>query len=293
MSKMSDAGSDQKSIKNNQSLHLRILADVARDLSGEVNFPTTLDLAIKMRNTFRNPGLTPDDFVDMVDMEPLIASKLLRLANAPSCNSGGDAVSDLHVAVTRLGMDKARSAALAVAMDQIMKSKNLAPFDHFAQLTWEHSIKSAAIARVLARHVGRIDPAEAMLAGLVHDIGVYYLFYRASEYSEYREDPSALIELVLGWHESIGESVLHTLCLPEKIVEAVRDHDCPRLTDHEPRNLSDIVYIANLLAGSNWEWLPNLVSDEEARAMEKTRQHFAHLLPEAEQEIRELHLSLS
>ncbi len=290
---MSDTGSDQKSIKNNQSLHMRILADVARDLSGEVNFPTTLDLAIKMRNTFRNPAITLDDFVHMVDMEPLIASKLLRLANAPSSNPDGEAISDLHVAVTRLGMDKARSAALAVAMDQIMKSKNLAPFDHFAQLNWEHSIKSAAIARVLARHVGRIDPEEAMLAGLVHDIGVYYLFYRASEYSEYKDDKAALIELVLGWHESIGESVLHALGLPEKIVEAVRDHDCPRLTDHEPRNLSDIVYIANLLAGSNWEWLPNLVGEEAAKVMEKTRQRYVHLLPEAEQEIRELHLSLS
>lgn len=55
-----------------------------------------------------------------------------------------------------------------------------------------------------AIHVGHFDHESAMLAGLVHDIGVYYLFYRASRYEEYRNDHCAPVELVLGWHETIS-----------------------------------------------------------------------------------------
>jgi hypothetical protein len=34
-----------------------------------------------------------------------------------------------------------------------------------------------------------------MLAGLVHDIGIFYLLYRAAEYPEYRRDLAATFEL--------------------------------------------------------------------------------------------------
>ncbi len=271
---------------------MRLLADVAQDLSSEVNFPTTLDLAIKMRNTFKKSGLTLEEFERIVALEPLIASKLIHLSNSPAFNKTAKPINELFAAIECLGLEQARAASLAVAMDQIMKSKNLAAFDKFAKLNWEHSLRCAVLARALACHIGRIDPEDAMLAGLVHDIGVYYLFYRASQYSEYRDDQGALIELVLGWHEAIGESVLEALGFPEKICEAVRDHDCPRVMERDPRNLTDIVYVSNLLAGSNWEWLPNTTTPEQRQAMENTRQRYTFLLPAAQHEIDEMHAAL-
>ena len=119
-----------------------------------------------------------------------------------------------------------------------------------------------------------------------------YLFYRASQYSEYRDDPQLLIELVLGWHEAIGESVLSALGFPEKLIEAVRDHDYPRIMDREPHNLNDIVYVANLLAGSNWEWLPHSLTPAQIQAIENTRQRYAFLLPEVASEIQDMYAAL-
>ena len=301
---MTASRSTQKAIADDPDLHLRILNDVAQDLSGEVVFPTSLDLAIKMRNTFKKSDLTLEELKQIVEMEPIIASKLMRLADASSFKTTGEPYTDLYAAIERLGLEKARAASLAVAMDQIMKSKNLAAFDTYAKLNWEHSIRCAVLARALAHHIGRIsyldshghisqiDPEEAMLAGLVHDIGVFYLFYRASQYSEYRDDPQLLIELVLGWHEAIGESVLSALGFPEKIIEAVRDHDYPRIMDREPHNLNDIVYVANLLAGSNWEWLPHSLTPAQIQAIENTRQRYAFLLPEVASEIQDMYAAL-
>lgn len=228
---MSDPLSSQTDSGDHRALHMRLLADLAQDLSGEMSFPTSLDLAIRMRNILMQPDLTLEKFTRAVAMEPVIASRLVKLANAQAGDAGDgeerSPVATLQRAIQALGLEQARSVSLGVAMDQIMKAGNLKPFSRYAKLTWEHSIRTALLAQAVARHVGHLNPEAAMLAGLVHDIGIYYLFYRASQYEEYRNDHGALVELVLGWHESIGENVLDALGLPASIIEAVHEHDVP------------------------------------------------------------------
>lgn len=271
-------------------VHFRILEDIARDLSGEVNFPTCLDAAIMVRNTLKDPEVSLDRVAQVVSVEPLIASKLLRIANSVPYNPSGKPISEVKTAISRLGFETVRATSLAVAMDQMLKSRNLSAFDDISKQTWEHSLQVAAIARVLARRLGRISAEEAMLAGMVHHIGIFYLLYRAAEYPEYRSNAKAVLELVVGWHESIGESLLHVLGLPERIVEAVRDHDRLHNTDN-PCNLRDILYFANLLAGCNFEWMPVRAGSAEADAADRER--YADLLAEAEEDIHELRAALA
>lgn len=273
-------------------MHFRILEDIAQDLSGEVNFPTCMDAAIMVRNTLKDPEASLEQVARAVSVEPLIASKLLKMANSVRYNPSGKIISDARAAINRLGFEVVRTTSLAVAMDQMLKSKHLSHFDSMARLTWEHSLSVAAIAQVLARRLGRVNPDEAMLAGMVHDIGIFYLLYRAAEYPEYRDQPDAVLNLVVGWHESIGESLLHVLGLPPHIVEATRDHDHLRNSDN-PCSLGDVLYFANLLAGGNFEWLPGLqpTIDEESAAADRAR--YADLLEEAADEIRELHAALA
>jgi len=272
--------------------HFRILEDISRDLSGELNFPTCMDAAILVRNTLKDPNANLERVAQVIGIEPLISSKLLRMANSVAYNPSGKAITELMSAISRLGFEAVRTTSLAVAMDQMLKSRNLASFDALARQAWEHSLQVAAIARVLARRIGRVNPDEAMLAGLVHDIGIFYLLYRAAEYPEYRNDPTATIELVAGWHESIGESLLHILGLPERIAEAVRDHD--RLHNVEtPCSVRDVLYFANLLAGPEADWLPCRINPDELEAREADRERYADLLQEAEDDIRELRAALS
>jgi putative nucleotidyltransferase with HDIG domain len=274
------------------SPHFRILEDIARDLSGEVNFPTCMDAAILVRNTLRDPYASLPRVVQVIGVEPLISSKLLKLANSVAYNPSGRSISELSPAISRLGFEVVRTTSLAVAMDQMLKSRNLSAFDDISHNAWEHSVRVAAIARVLARRIGRINPDEAMLAGLVHDIGIFYLLYRAAEYPEYRQNPATIIELISGWHEGIGESLLHILGLPERITDAVRDHD--RLQNVEtPCSVRDVLYFANLLAGWDSEWLPHPDDEQEAETRASDRERYADLLEEAEDDIAELRAALS
>ena len=274
------------------SPHFQILQDIARDLSGDVNFPTCMDAAILVRNTLRDPYANLTRVVQVIGVEPLISSKLLKLANSVAFNPSGKTVSELEPAISRLGFEAVRTTSLAVAMDQMLKSRNLTAYDRISHQTWENSVQVAAIARVLARHLGRIHPDEAMLAGLVHNIGVFYLMYRAAEYPEYRDNEPAMLELLAGWHEGVGESLLHILGLPERIIEAVRDHD--RLQNIEtPNSLADVLYFANLLAGWDTNWAPIPDDDQEATMRVTDRERYADLVAEAEEDIAELRAALA
>lgn len=274
-------------------IHFRILEDIARDLSGDVNFPTCMDAAMLVRNTLRDPLADLQQVVRAISTEPLISSKLLKLANSVSYNPSGEPITDLQLAVARLGFEVVRTTSLAVAMDQMLKSKNLTTYDQISHAAWRHSIQVAAIARVLARRIGRINADEAMLAGLVHNIGIFYLLYRASEYPEYRDDQSAMLELLAGWHESIGESLLHILGMPEQITNAVRDHDHIHSVA-TPCNVRDVLYFANLLAENDMSWLPcNPLSAAEADARQADRARYADLLQEAQDDIQSLYSALS
>ena len=128
--------------------------------------------------------------------------------------------------------------------------------------------------------------------GADFNIGVFYLLYRAAEYPEYKENREDLLSLVIGWHESIGESLLAALGIPEHITQAIREHDQLRHVE-TPSSLADVLYFANLLAGGNYEWLgcDTGVYDTEQAVADRAR--YTDLLDEAWDDIREIQAALS
>lgn len=273
-------------------IHFRILEDIARDLSGDVNFPTCLDAAILVRNTLKSPTVSIDQAVQAIGSEPLIASKLLRLANSVSHNPYGETISNLNAAIGRLGFDIVRTTALAVSMDQMLRSRHLVAYDRISRQTWAHSVEVAAIARTLARHLGGVAPDAAMLTGLVHHIGIFYLMYRAAEYPEYRHDESAMIELLSGWHEGVGESLLHILGLPQAISDAVRDQS-HRTLAASPTTISDVLHLAIQLAESPMDWLPAPLPAAGGLMTEAERASYTDILAEAQHDIVDLRSALA
>lgn len=274
------------------NVHFSILQDIARDLSGDVNFPICLDSAIMVRNTLRDPLADIGRITRAVGLDPLISSKLLRLANSVAYTANGKPIADIGIAIQRLGIEVVRTISLAVAMDQMLNARRVAGFQRLSREVWEHSVHVAAIARVLARRLGRINPDEAMLAGLVHDLGVFYLLYRAVDYPHYRENEALTMELLRDWHEEIGETLLDMLELPPTIKEAVRQHE--HLDNVEgPFSLCNILYFANLLAGGDQEWMPPNLSEAQQARREAITSDYFDLLAEAAEDIVSLKAALS
>jgi len=232
----------------------QLLEDIARDLSGEVVcFPTFLDITFQVRTALKNPDLAIGQLGRLVSAEPLMSTKIIRLANSVAMNRSGRTIVDVNSAIARVGMEAVRSIAFAVAMEQLLNSKKMAPFQALSRRLWEHTMQVAALCRVLARRLTRIRPDEAMFAGLVHDIGVFYLLSRAANFPELIANPAELHQLLVEWHDHIGHALLAAMALPNELLVVVQEHEQER-TLSEVASLADVLFVANKLANIDHGW---------------------------------------
>lgn len=266
----------------------QMLEDIAHELSGkDVVFPTCFDIAMRIRKALQDPEQPISKIVIQVSLEPLIGSKLLSLANSVAYNPSGNEVHDLKGAISRLGLETVRGVAMAITMNQMLRSRDMADFDSMAQGLWRHSLMTASATYVIARRMTRFNPDEAMMAGLVHDLGAFYMLYRVAQYSELRARPETVKFLIAQWHESIGLSVLTALDMSEDLIEAVRDHDVLRPAPVQPRTLNDVVYLGNMLAGGRFEWMHQDI-DPETVAQYALSETYTSLLDEIENRAAEM-----
>jgi len=235
-------------------ISFRILQDIARDLSGEVvNFPTFLDITFRVRTALKKPDLTIEELATLVGAEPLMSTRIIRLANSVTLNRSGRAIVDVNAAIPRTGMEAVRSVSFAVAMEQLLASKKMAPFAAVSRRLWQHTMHVAALSRLLARKATRVAPDEAMFAGLIHDIGVFYLLSRAASFPELIAEPSELHQLLVQWHAEIGHALLAAMGLPEELLLVVQTHETDRPVE-SLKTLADVLLVANKLANLEHPW---------------------------------------
>lgn len=272
-----------------------ILENIARDLSGEeVTFPTFLDLTFRIRTALKNPDLAIEQLASLVGAEPLMSVRIMRMANSAALNSSGRPIADVKTAVTRVGIKAVRTISFAVAMEQLLRSKKMAPFESLSHRLWDHTVLVAALSRVLARRLSPVNADEAMFAGLVHDIGAFYLLSHAVNFPELVADHAEVIALLQQWHDNIGHALLSALGQPEEVLQAVLEHEQPRNLS-TVRTLADVVYLANRLADTRCSWSGDGGHgqlDGEVLSGVIEGDALAMLLAEAEQEIQSLKTGL-
>lgn len=236
------------------AITFKVLEDIAKDLSGdEITFPTFLDITFQVRTALKDPNLNVDQLAKLVGAEPLMSTKIIRMANSVALNPSGREIADVKNGIIRVGMEAVRTVSFAVAMEQLLKSKQMQPFEDISKRLWEHTAHVAALSRVLARKMAKINGDEAMFTGLVHDIGVFYLMSRAAGFPELVADKAELHALLVGWHDNIGHALLSALGSPESVLQAVLEHENDREIK-EIRTLPDVLYVANKIANRTSCW---------------------------------------
>jgi HD-like signal output (HDOD) protein len=235
---------------------LKILEEIANDLPSKgVEFPTLLDIAFKIRTVLKAPDPDMNQLARLVGAEPLISTQIVRLANSVAMNPTGRKIVDVKSAIIRVGIRAVSSAAFSIAMKQMTMAKGLGAFKTVSRHLWEHSAYTAAFSRTLVKRycTGKINDDEAMFTGLIHDIGAFYLLYRASLAPELAQNPAEVIALMVEWHDSIGHTLLSSMGLADPILEAVQTHEQERLFG-TIENLPDLLYTANKLANVIAPW---------------------------------------
>jgi heptosyltransferase-2 len=223
---------------------------LATELSSKkLVFPTSINITMRIRQALHDPNASTDKIVHIVGAEPVLSAQLLRLCNAAAFSTGGKAVSDLHTAVVRLGYTMVQNVAISVGMRQLMEGKAHGITPPVIEGVWKRSIRVAALCFVIARKLTQINADTAMLAGLLHDIGKFYILNRARDFPDLFNNETALWEVVDQWHANVGEAILESWEIPQEIDIAVRDHRDTQRTHRGPADLTDIVTAADFLDG--------------------------------------------
>lgn len=144
----------------------------------------------------RNVDSTPKDLVDVIDKDPVVTVKVLKVVNSVYYSLPRQVTSIGH-AVVYLGFNTIKNLALSIAAIGMLPQKNEAGFDAQAYLL--HSLATAGLAKKLASRVQKADPMDCFIAGLLHDFGkVVFAQFMPEEF-----------KLALERSESDGSS-LHT-----------------------------------------------------------------------------------
>jgi putative nucleotidyltransferase with HDIG domain len=129
---------------------------------------------------------------------------------------------------------------------------------------WNHSLDVAQTAQMLARNSARkVDPGQAFLAGLIHDIGrLVFSNMPAAFIERFRRltgggCPPVEVEMCLAGrsHGEVGSQVLRQWKFPRGTIEAVRWHHHP---ERSPLALTSLLYLAEFMADSQ-EDLPSYI----------------------------------
>ena len=196
------------------------------------------------------------DLAAIIEKDASVTARILKVINSAYYGLSGH-VSTVSHAVPLLGVQVVRNIVLTFSVLDVFEQSGKGGGE-FRKL-WEHSFATAAASRLIARQMGYPDVEEALVAGLLHDIGTLVLakhdveeWRRAvRESEEKREGLSDVEQRTLGiTHAEIGALLAEKWQLPEILTLPIRyhHHDAPPAEmSRQARILTDIVHVADLM----------------------------------------------
>lgn len=231
------------------SVGFKFVQGLAADLNrGDVKLPSFPDAVMRIKRTIEQQDCNADKLARIVASEPALAARLLKVANSALMKRGSKPVNDLKTVIARLGHEMLHTTAVSVAVEQIFLGAALNEHRQRLRAVWRDAAHVAAISYTLARRVAGINADEALLAGLLHNVGKLYIIMNANQYREFFATDEVLDEVVQNWHGEVGKAILEGWDFSEDKSRAAAEHmDIERQASGLP-DLTDIVTIAWLMS---------------------------------------------
>lgn len=225
----------------------QFLQRLAEDLNSKnIELPSFPDVVINIRNALEDPACTSEQLAAVVRTDPVLAARLLMSANSAFHNRAGIEIVDLNLAISRLGFEVVRNTAIALAVEQIFAAAEHKDLKEALRDVWSGSLALASMSFVIARNAGKVNPDNAFLCGLLHDIGKLYILTRAREFPALLGDAASLAAVMQQWSASVGKSIIEAWGFPQDIAASVEAEAGLGPDDSAP-TLVDVVFLAKLL----------------------------------------------
>lgn len=216
------------------------------------DIPTLPATVLRVMQMIEDPLCSTADLAQVIQADPGMASKILRLANS-AYYGFRQKISNIPQAVTLLGFATLKNALLSAAVFDLFRLSAATNFDMVA--LWKHSVATATAAKLVAKRVRFPNAEKAYTAGLMHDIGkIMIARYLPSSLAtivqivntEGLDMQSAELRTLGLAHPAFGAWVMGRWGLPQTLIEAVEFHHHPTHAQYG-FDLAGIVNLSNIL----------------------------------------------
>jgi len=196
----------------------RVQMDLVKAIDrDDLVLPTLPEVAFKIRKAAENPEISVSHLSKVIGRDTALAARLIKVVNSPLLRALYE-VTDLHTAVTRLGVNYSSNLAIGLVMEQIFHARSEV-IENKMRDVWRESLEVAGICYTLCRRYTSLKPDQAALGGLVHQIGVLPILTYAEEHNELLSDPVSLNHVIDSIHPLIGDKLLAVWEFPEMLLK--------------------------------------------------------------------------
>ena len=209
--------------------------------------PSLPEVAFKIRDAVECEDSTAEQIANALSQDGSLSARLIQVVNSPLYRPRNP-IDDLQMAVTRLGIRLVRDLVMNLAMKQMFQSTSEVLDKKFRDV-WNTSVDVAAICQMMSVSMNDISKEQALLAGLVHNIGILPILMIAENDDDLFHDGAALNAIVSELQGPVGEMILKSWNFSDGLVEVVKQCHDFTYSDDSGANLVDLVQVALLQGG--------------------------------------------
>ncbi len=231
----SGADADPSSFIRKLSLELAV---------GDIRLPTFPDIAVRVQRVLEDTRAPRTQVAQVIGADAALAARILRLANSAFFSPSTHQITDLQQALTRLGNQLVRCTAVSFSLQQMTLGSAEADIRPTLQKLWRQGTLVASIAFVIARETRVAKPDEALMTGLMHNIGRLYIAVSETRHTAEGVADEAWAKMVEEWHPRIAGAILKHWKFPPRIVAAVAEQNNLPPESRAENRLTDILITA-------------------------------------------------
>jgi len=224
-------------------------SDLEKIILDTIDIPSLPTVAVKALELINSDSSSIDELEKIISRDQSFSARLLRIANSPyyGMNRRIDTISS---GVMLIGFNTMKSLVVAASLKDMHRK-----FGLFEQKLWEHSLGVSVASSLLARVSKLAQPEEALVAGLIHDVGKtilnnsipdQYALITQKVYEEGRQYKDVETKLLGYTHCDVGGLIARKWKLPKNLEIVIQYHHAQTLPIFEDSSFESLCQIVNV-----------------------------------------------
>ena len=238
-------------------------------MDNSISLPVLPSVADRVQLIYRGRDTDIEKLVHILISYPDMSRKIKNVARCAK-NDKLTEIEKLRYSIKHLGIRAVYCLIMTYAVGKLVRRL---PVSHMQRVKsfWDHSLNVAALARILAKNTGLFPPDVAMLAGLVHGIGVLVIDDQLLEHHHLRLDHLEVDHAIQVMRPEISSLLLRKWDFEDELIEVAEE--CGDWSRAKPgsADLCDLVLVANYYAQLHGDQSRQLPPLSAIPAMDKLR----------------------